>query len=61
MKRKHGRESSRVKVITDPKKLAWLKAEIEKKKAGFKPGGNVEEDSPEQRVSFRRGVFVFRS
>jgi hypothetical protein len=37
MKRKHGRESTQVKVITDPKKLAWLKAEIEKKKAGVKP------------------------
>ena len=37
MKRKHGRESLRVKVITDPKKLAWLKAEIEKKKGGVKP------------------------
>jgi hypothetical protein len=41
MKRKHGHESSRVKVITDPKKLAWLKAEIEKKKAGFTPGATL--------------------
>jgi len=41
MKRKHGRESSRVKVITDPKKLAWLKSEIEKKKAGVKPGASL--------------------
>jgi hypothetical protein len=32
MKRKHGSESLPVKVITDPKKLAWLKAQIEKRK-----------------------------
>jgi hypothetical protein len=32
MKRKHGSESLPVKVITDPKKLAWLKAQIEKGK-----------------------------
>jgi hypothetical protein len=32
MKRKHGNESLPVKVIKDPKKLAWLKAEIEKRK-----------------------------
>lgn len=37
MKRKHGRERSRVEAITDPKKLAWLRAEIEKRKAGGKP------------------------
>jgi len=36
MKHKHGSENSRVKVITDPRKLAWLKAEIEKKKDGIK-------------------------
>lgn len=32
MKRKHGHESLPVKVITDPKKLAWLKTQIEKRK-----------------------------
>ncbi len=60
MKRKHGRESLRVKVITDPKKLAWLKAEIERRRPGSGPD-NIEKDSPEQLVSFQRGVFVFRS
>ena len=33
MKHKHGREDRQFKVISDPKKLAWLKAEIEKQKA----------------------------
>jgi hypothetical protein len=32
MKRKHGSESLPVRVITDPKKLAWLKAQIAKRK-----------------------------
>lgn len=32
MKRKHGQESLPVKVITDQKKLAWLKTQIEKRK-----------------------------
>lgn len=32
MKRKHGHESLPIRVITDPKKLAWLKAQIEKRK-----------------------------
>lgn len=32
MKHKHGPKAS-IKVIADPKKLAWLKAEIEKRKA----------------------------
>jgi len=32
MKRKPGHESLPVRVITDPKKLAWLKAQIEKRK-----------------------------
>jgi hypothetical protein len=32
MKHKHGREGPLIKVISDPKKLAWLKAEIEKRK-----------------------------
>ena len=33
MKHKHGREHRQFKVISDPKKLAWLKAKIEKQKA----------------------------
>ena len=33
MKHKLGREDHPIKVISDPKKLAWLKAEIEKQKA----------------------------
>jgi hypothetical protein len=32
MKRKPEHESLPVRVITDPKKLAWLKAQIEKRK-----------------------------
>jgi hypothetical protein len=32
MKRKPGHESRPVRVITDPKKLAWLKVQIEKRK-----------------------------
>jgi hypothetical protein len=32
VKRKHGNEGTRIKVITDPRKLAWLKAEIAKRK-----------------------------
>jgi hypothetical protein len=34
MKRKHGRADPQIKVITDPKKLAWLQAQIEKLKGG---------------------------
>ena len=33
MKHKHGSKAPRIRVIADPKKLAWLKAEIEKRKA----------------------------
>ena len=33
MKHKHGPKAPPIKVIADPKKLAWLKAEIEKRKA----------------------------
>lgn len=33
MKHKHGPKAPTIKVIADPKKLAWLKAEIEKRKA----------------------------
>jgi hypothetical protein len=32
MKRKHRHEDPPIKVIADPKKLAWLKAEIDKRK-----------------------------
>jgi hypothetical protein len=32
MKHKRGHDSPQIKVITDPKKLAWLRAEIEKRK-----------------------------
>jgi hypothetical protein len=38
MKRKQFREDVPIKVITDPKKLAWLKARIEKQKAAAKEG-----------------------
>lgn len=37
MKRKHSHKSSEIKVITDAKKLAWLKAEIAKRKARSSP------------------------
>jgi hypothetical protein len=33
MKHKRGYDRPQIKVITAPKKLAWLKAEIEKRKA----------------------------
>jgi hypothetical protein len=33
MKHKRCREDHQIKVISDPKKLAWLKTEIEKRKA----------------------------
>lgn len=33
MKHKRGREDHPIKVISDPKKLAWLRAEIQKRKA----------------------------
>ena len=33
MKRKHSHEGPQIKVIADAKKLAWLKGEIEKRKA----------------------------
>ena len=32
MKYKRGQEGPRIKVVTDPKKLAWLKAQITKQK-----------------------------
>jgi hypothetical protein len=38
MKRKHDQESPRIGVITDPKKLAWLRARIERHKAEAKKG-----------------------
>jgi hypothetical protein len=38
MKRKHDQESPRIGVITDPKKLAWLRAKIERQKAEAKMG-----------------------
>src|SRR5260221_9877615 len=42
MKRKHGREKVedlQIKIITDPKKLAWLKAKIETQKIGRQSKG----------------------
>lgn len=44
MKHKHGPEVPPIKVIADPKKLAWLKAEIEKRKAGARQS-HVAEDA----------------
>jgi hypothetical protein len=38
MQRKHDQESPRIKVITDRKKLAWLRAEIERQRAEAKQG-----------------------
>jgi hypothetical protein len=34
MKRKHLRTDPKITVITDPKKLAWLKAKIAEQEAG---------------------------
>jgi hypothetical protein len=45
MKRKHGKEYPQIKVITDPKKLAWLKARIEKR-TGRKLGTALKEIRP---------------
>jgi hypothetical protein len=42
MKGKPSGKRARVQVITDPKKLAWLKSEIEKRKARAVPGTVVE-------------------
>jgi hypothetical protein len=36
MQRKDDRKDLQIKLITDPKKLAWLKAKIEKQKAALK-------------------------
>ena len=33
MQRKDERKNPQIKLITDPKKLAWLKAKIERQKA----------------------------
>lgn len=38
MRRKHGGKDSQIKVITDPKKLAWLQSQIEKRKASGTTG-----------------------
>jgi hypothetical protein len=45
MKRKHGPKAPTIKVIADPKKLAWLKAEIEKQKARVRQRAAVTEVS----------------
>jgi hypothetical protein len=37
MKRKRGRAEPQIKVITDPTKLAWLLAQIEKQKGVSQP------------------------
>jgi hypothetical protein len=46
MKRKHGRADPQIKVITDPKKLAWLKANIEKQKVGGARGAALKAIRP---------------
>jgi hypothetical protein len=38
MQRKDDRRDPQIKIITDPKKLAWLKGKIEKQKAAVKQG-----------------------
>ena len=42
MKPKHRHEDPPITVIADPKKLAWLKAEIEKGKARAAQRGRIE-------------------
>jgi hypothetical protein len=46
MKRKHDQESPRIAVITDPKKLAWLRAKIERQKEEAKKGRLERQSSP---------------
>ncbi len=47
MQRKHDQESPRIKVITDRKKLAWLRAEIERQKAEAKRGRSERQLCPQ--------------
>lgn len=44
MKHNHGPKAPAIKVITDAKKLAWLKAEIEKRKARARQRAAVTEE-----------------
>jgi hypothetical protein len=49
MKRKHGPAGPLIKVITDPRKLAWLQARIEKQKAAGQTGGMRKKAQPKNR------------